>query len=165
MWPYLICLRHSEALAVLARLITGERLSSSCLLVVCHHFLAQMRCLIKRRAGWEARLCVKGGCKTYVLVGPLRLSLGSRAQSCNYAARPKAAVSQAAVNVNSSLMPKGEGLRFLLPCLFLSWFQSYAFLTLVEYDSVFPLALFGFVCFSASSGGYICMSMGGHSGA
>lgn len=110
--------RHSEVRAVLARLITGERLSSSCLLVVCHHFLGQMRCLINSRAGLGVCLHVKGGCKISALAGPL----GScdQAPCCSFVARPKAAISQAAVNVNSSLMPKGEGLRFLLPCLFLS---------------------------------------------
>lgn len=76
MWPYLTCLRHSEARAVLARLISGERLSSSCLLAVCHHFLGQMRCLINSRAGWECVLHVEGGCKICVPAGPL----GSRHQ-------------------------------------------------------------------------------------
>lgn len=89
-------------------------------------------------------LHVKGGCKICVLAGPLGLSLGSRAQSCNCVARPKAAVPRAAVNANSSLMPKGEGLRFLPSFLILliPAIRSSAFLTLVEYDSVFPLGYF-----------------------
>lgn len=57
MWPQLTCLRHSlEVLGVFAELFTTER---CCLLVVSHHFLAQMRWMISDRAGWECVTLLK----------------------------------------------------------------------------------------------------------